>query len=581
MSAQEERGREPPKPKGKTLGSFLGSLPGFSSARNLLASAHSSVREARPAADPASAPTAQAAQPQAQAATDPELTAKGVEKLPPPADKMTSGAKDVVCSTMTRTKDAISSGMANVVDSAKGAVQGGLGMTRSALTGTKEAVASGVTGAVGVAKEAIHTGVDTTKTVLTGTKDTVSTGLTGAMNVAKGAVQTGVDTSKTLLTGTKDTVSTGLTGAMNVAKGAVQTGVDTSKTLLTGTKDTVYMGLTGAMNVAKGAVQTGMDTSKTVLAGTKDAVSTGLGVATGSMQCGQGTTQNWLLGIEDTCGGLIHGRAPDKCREQAVPSSQADLSYRVCSSPEALCAGLDLAGEVTAASQGVVSAVMSFTPEATRGVEEARCVATTRGCEGATGSAMPQDELEGLGEIFHPMTAEEQAQLAAAQLGPRMPAADQGSYFMRLGDLTPGFRQRAFEHALSHLQHGQFQAREALARLEDSFRAVPDAGALSRARGFIQQLHVAYSTLASGLQGLPAELQQQVGWARHSLCELYGLVSSAGSISELPAERLAQSHAGVVQAWRGLEQLLVSVQHRPPLSWLVGPFALHPSGQQL
>lgn len=67
-----------------------------------------------------------------------------------------SGAKDLVCSTMTRTKDVISSGMANVVDTAKGAVQGGLGMTRSALTGTKDAVASGVTGAVGVAKEAIH-----------------------------------------------------------------------------------------------------------------------------------------------------------------------------------------------------------------------------------------------------------------------------------------------------------------------------------------------------------------------------------------------------------------------------------------
>lgn len=123
---------------------------------------------------------------------------------------------------------------------------------------------------------------------------------------------------------------------------------------------------------------------------------------------------------------------------------------------------------------------------------------------------MPQDELAGLGEIFHPMSAEEQgenraggpqlpvgarglsrpvldaprglsaavtasslsAQLAAAQLGPRVHTADQRGYFVRLGDLAPGFRQRAFEHALSHLQHSQFQAREALARLEDSFGAV-------------------------------------------------------------------------------------------------------------
>ncbi|KAF5921079.1 hypothetical protein HPG69_007575 [Diceros bicornis minor] len=66
MSAQAGGGRDPPKPKGKTLGSFLGALPGFSSARNLVASAHGSAREARPVADPAGAPAPAAAQPQAQ-----------------------------------------------------------------------------------------------------------------------------------------------------------------------------------------------------------------------------------------------------------------------------------------------------------------------------------------------------------------------------------------------------------------------------------------------------------------------------------------------------------------------------------
>lgn len=110
---------------------------------------------------------------------------------------------------------------------------------------------------------------------------------------------------------------------------------------------------------------------------------------------------------------------------------------------------------------------------------------------------------------------------------------------------------------------------------------VSDLGALSRTCGLIQQLHVAYSTLASSLQGLPAELQQQVRQARHSLCELHGVVSSASSIAELPAERLAQSRENVGRAWQGLEKLLESVQHSPPLSWLVGPFDLHPSGQQL
>ncbi|MBZ3873986.1 Perilipin-4 [Sciurus carolinensis] len=206
------------------------------------------------------------------------------------------------------------------------------------------------------------------------------------------------------------------------------------------------------------------------------------------------------------------------------------------------------------------------------------------------------------------MNPEEQAQLAASQPGPQVLSADQGSYFVRLGDLAPGFRQRAFEHALSHLQHSQFQARDALAQLQDSFQVIEkamqarqeklcldqgssaraedvgpqeaqDAAALSRVCTLLRQLHTASSGLASSLQGLPAGLQQQVGRVRHSLCELYGIVSSAGSVGELPAERLAQSRAGMSQAWRGLDQLLDGLQHSPPLGWLVGPFTLAPGGQ--
>ncbi|XP_032739531.1 perilipin-4 isoform X17 [Lontra canadensis] len=657
MSAPDKGGRDPPKPKGKTLGSFFGSLPGFSSARNLMAGAHSSAKEARPVADP----TGASAQPQTEAATNLDPTERG-EKLPPPSDKMISGAKDLVCSKMTKTKGAISSGMANMVDTAKGVMQGGLDMTRSALMGTKETVATGVTGAVDVAKGTVQTGLDTTKTVVTGTKDTVCSGVTSAMNVAKGAVQTGMDTTKTVVTGTKDTVSTGLTGAvnmakgtvqtsldtsktvltgtkdavstgvtgaanmakgalqtglnttqnivtgtkdtmcsgvtgaMNVAKGAVQTGMDTTKTVLTGTKDTVCSGVTGAMNVAKGAAHTGMDTSKAILTGTKDAVSTGLTGAGSVAKEAVQTVQNWLPGTQDSVwSGLTSYRAPGNGREQAILRPQEALSSGFSSAPDTLCASLDLAREATAVATGTHGAPL--------GRENA-------GHEGAMSFVTLRDELGELGEIFCPMDAGEQAQLAASEPGPKVLTADRGSYFVRLGDLAPRFRQRAFEHGLSHLQHGQFQARAALAQLEESFELIEkakqapegqsradqglssrveegapqevlDSRALSRACGLIQQLHVAYSTLASSLQGLPSELQQQVGRARHGLCELYGLVSSASSVGELPAERLAQSRGAVGQAWRELEQMLESVQHGPPLCWLVGPFALHPTGQQL
>lgn len=93
----------------------------------------------------------------------------------------------------------------------------------------------------------------------------------------------------------------------------------------------------------------------------------------------------------------------------------------------------------------------------------------------------------------------------------------------------------------------------------------------------VHQLHAAYSSLATSLQGLP-EVQQQAGQARHSLCKLYGLVTSEAG-SELQTEQLAQSSAGVVQAWQGLEVLLDKLQQNPPLDWLVGPFTLMPCGQ--
>ncbi|XP_021100585.1 perilipin-4 [Heterocephalus glaber] len=449
-----------------------------------------------------------------------------------------------------------------------------------------------------MAKGAVQGGLDTSKAVLTGTKNTVSTGLTGAVNVAKGIAQTGLDTTKTVLTGTKDTVCSELTGAMNMAKGAVQGGLDTTTSMLMGTKDTMSTGLKGTVNVAKGAIQGSLDTTKMMLASTKDAASAGLAgagkMATGAAHTSLSTIQKRLPGTQDTIwGGSTSCRATDKGGEHAALSPQEALSSGASSFSDPLGAGLQFSGEATAASRRLVSNVAMVTHGA-----------APVGQQGATSFVMLPDELEGLGEIFQPMSAEEQAQLAASEPGPKVLSADQRSYFVRLGDLAPSFRQRAFEHALSHMQHGQFQARDAVAQLQDSFRviekamqapegqlhldpgwntSVEDTGtpeALARVCTLIWQLHTAYSGLASGLQGLP-EHQRQVGRARHSLCDLYGIVSLAGSGEELPAERLAQSREGVGQAWHGLDQLLEGLQHCPPLGWLVGPFALAPSTQQV
>lgn len=106
---------------------------------------------------------------------------------------------------------------------------------------------------------------------------------------------------------------------------------------------------------------------------------------------------------------------------------------------------------------------------------------------------------------------------------------------------------------------------------------MPASMAQDRLCTLAHQLHAAYSSLATSLQGLP-EVQQQAGQARHSLCKLYSLVSSKAG-TELQAEELAQSSAAVAQAWQGLEGLLDKLQQSPPLSWLVGPFTSVPCDQ--
>lgn len=324
-------------------------------------------------------------------------------------------------SSVTGGKDAFSSGVAGIIDMAKGMVQGGLGTTQSALVGTKEAVSGGVTEAVGMAKGLVQGGLDTSKTVLSTTRDTVTTGLTGAMNVAKGTVQTGLDTSKNVLTGTKDTVCAGVTGAINVAKGAAQGGLDTPKAALTGTKTTMLAGLSGTMNMATETMKTGLDTSKSMLTGTKDTVCAGI---TGAMIMAKGVFPKGLHTPKDTWSAMrsqadnvtinaTHtGVNTVPCSLSGSHATTNGVEHVTLTSAESLCSEissladtcvLGLVTEPIAATKGLVSNVASSVHAATKSEEECGQLAVTS-------FAALHDELEGLGDIFQPMTAKEQGE---------------------------------------------------------------------------------------------------------------------------------------------------------------------------
>lgn len=266
----------------------------------------------------------------------------------------------------TNSKDAFSSGVAGIMDTAKGMVQGGLGATQSALVGTKEAVSGGVMGTVGMAKGLVKGGLDTSKTVFTNTKDTVTTGLMGAANMAKGTVQTGLDTSKSVLTGTKGTICAGVTGVTNMAKGIIQKGVDP-------TKDTQSTMLAQAANVVTNATYTGVH-----------------------------TIPSSLVGCQAT---MFHEpssyRATNQGVEQATLTSAESLPFEISNLSETH--GLGLVTEPIPATKDLGSGVVSSVHAATRSVEECGQLA-------ATGFAALRDELKGLGDIFQPMTAEEQGE---------------------------------------------------------------------------------------------------------------------------------------------------------------------------
>lgn len=123
-------------------------------------------------------------------------------------------------------------------------------------------------------------------------------------------------------------------------------------------------------------------------------------MAKGAVQSSLGTIQNWLPGIENTSWDrLRNDRTPDRRGEETLQNPQETPSCRVSSPQGTLCAGLDL-----------VSSVAAFTPGGALGKEDAVHMATTYGHEGAMDFATLQDKPEQLGEIFCPMSAEEQGE---------------------------------------------------------------------------------------------------------------------------------------------------------------------------
>ncbi|XP_075060837.1 perilipin-3-like [Mixophyes fleayi] len=218
---------------------------------------------------------------------------------------------------------------------------------------------------------------------------------------------------------------------------------------------------------------------------------------------------------------------------------------------------------------------------------------------------------------YLPMTNEELSKLASTVEGFEVASLQQQkaqqSYYVRLGSLSSRLRHRAYQHSLGKVRSAQINTMETLAQLHKTIDLMdtvkqrvhggqeklhqfwlewslkqPGAGTneekgfeeqhldsrvLTMTRSLTKQLQTMCFTLASGAQGLPANIQEHMQQLRQNAQDLHSSFSSAGSLSDISAGILIQSREQAIKVHDYVNELLGYVVANTPLTWLVGPFA--------
>uniref|UniRef100_A0A8C0IZ80 Perilipin n=1 Tax=Chelonoidis abingdonii TaxID=106734 RepID=A0A8C0IZ80_CHEAB len=283
-------------------------------------------------------------------------------------------------------------------------------------------------------------------------------------------------------------------------------------------------------------------------------------------------------------------------------------------------------GAVTEAKD-VVTGIMGKTKETVQGSLDATRSVMTSSMSAVMESSVGQkvvssiDTLLGKSEelvdFYLPITDEELVKLATSLEGFEVASVEQQrqpkSYYVRLGALSTKLRQRAYQHSLSKVKQVGQSTKEALFQLQQTIDLVGNAvgpklhdgqeklnqmwqewsrrqiGAsededsakpeviesqtLAVSRSIIHHLQAICLTLVSSIQGLPANMQDQVQQILSGLEDLHASFSTAASFQDLSSSILSQSREKVAKAQESLNELLEYVAHNIPLTWIVGPIA--------
>uniref|UniRef100_A0A8C4VRF7 Perilipin n=1 Tax=Gopherus evgoodei TaxID=1825980 RepID=A0A8C4VRF7_9SAUR len=243
-------------------------------------------------------------------------------------------------------------------------------------------------------------------------------------------------------------------------------------------------------------------------------------------------------------------------------------------------------GAVTEAKD-VVTGIMGKTKETVQGSVDATRSVMTSSMSAVMESSVGQkvvssiDTLLGKSEelvdFYLPITDEELVKLATSLEGFEVASVKQQrqpkSYYVRLGSLSTKLHQRAYQHSLGKVKQVGQSTKEALFQLQQTIDLVIESRTLAVSRNIIHHLQAICLTLVSSIQGLPANVQDQVQEILTGLEDLHASFSTAASFQDLSSSILSQSREKVAKAQESLNELLEYVVHNIPLTWIVGPFA--------
>uniref|UniRef100_A0A8C4VSC5 Perilipin n=1 Tax=Gopherus evgoodei TaxID=1825980 RepID=A0A8C4VSC5_9SAUR len=275
-------------------------------------------------------------------------------------------------------------------------------------------------------------------------------------------------------------------------------------------------------------------------------------------------------------------------------------------------------GAVTEAKD-VVTGIMGKTKETVQGSVDATRSVMTSSMSAVMESSVGQkvvssiDTLLGKSEelvdFYLPITDEELVKLATSLEGFEVASVKQQrqpkSYYVRLGSLSTKLHQRAYQHSLGKVKQVGQSTKEALFQLQQTIDLIEyakeavspklhdgqeklnqmwqewsrreigviESRTLAVSRNIIHHLQAICLTLVSSIQGLPANVQDQVQEILTGLEDLHASFSTAASFQDLSSSILSQSREKVAKAQESLNELLEYVVHNIPLTWIVGPFA--------